>query len=503
MRDSAVFPEESDDCAILLDELAIGDGNGIYGFGSVLSVLIKEADIDGVRRHLDVAAANGFAASAGHLCLAARIPRNVCADAGRRRRARDVLLAVASSANERTLGQRVVLTELWSREHDLGGKDPEWRSVRVWGYLSDSAVTVLHQFAWEGDADAVARVLALRQCSASVVNAVCGDYIDCADDEQPLEVSGEATALHYACLAGRPAVVKVLLSDGRADVNARCSLGGSTLSFCGSGIPTFQGRINHSLAECVRALSLDSRLDDESWWYPGIDLEDGNGPPRRHVLNKLARFGGLELTYHALAANKELNVDDAAYGDGHKSVVEMCADSTYADSARARTHHDGLFPTLMFLVDVANAGSFQKWRAERARDMLVLRLLVTKARHKRRRREMTLVDRFFLLRDDAIFLHVLGFCWFLNPRSRVPSVRDHYYSRHLREGITTVERCEEAFEIANEQVEEDPMGLGLYDHAPASMPLRTCLADAASLVRANLSAADRAAFDAMMERADE
>ena len=191
------------------------------------------------------------------------------------------------------------------------------------------------------------------------------------------------------------------------------------------------------------------------------------------------------------------------YGDGHKSVVEMCADSTYADSARARTHHDGLFPTLMFLVDVANAGSFQKWRAERARDMLVLRLLVTKARHKRQRREMTLVDRFFLLRDDAIFLHVLGFCWFLNPRSRVPSVRDHYYSRHLREGITTVERCEEAFEIANEQVEEDPMGLGLYDHAPASMPLRTCLADAASLVRANLSAADRAAFDAMMERADE
>ena len=66
-----------------------------------------------------------------------------------------------------------------------------------------------------------------------------------------------------------------------------------------------------------------------------------------------------------------------------------------------------------------------------------------------------------------------------------------------------MERCEEAFEIANEQVEEDPMGLGLYDHAPASMPLRTCLADAASLVRANLSAADRAVFDAMMERADE
>ena len=74
MRDSDVFPEESEDCALLLDELAIGDGNGIYGFGSVLSVLIKEADIDGVRRHLDVAAANGFAASAGHLCLAARLP---------------------------------------------------------------------------------------------------------------------------------------------------------------------------------------------------------------------------------------------------------------------------------------------------------------------------------------------------------------------------------------------------------------------------------------------
>ena len=38
---------------------------------------------------------------------------------------------------------------------------------------------------------------------------------------------------------------------------------------------------------------------------------------------------------------------------------------------------------------------------------------------KRARAELTMTHRLFLLRDDAIFLHILGFCWFVDTERRL------------------------------------------------------------------------------------
>ena len=49
---------------------------------------------------------------------------------------------------------------------------------------------------------------------------------------------------------------------------------------------------------------------------------------------------------------------------------------------------------------------------------LFLKRLVAK-RRKRARAELTMTHRLFLLRDDAIFLHILGFCWFVDTERRL------------------------------------------------------------------------------------
>ena len=54
--------------------------------------------------------------------------------------------------------------------------------------------------------------------------------------------------------------------------------------------------------------------------------------------------------------------------------------------------------------------------------MMVIRALVSRARKRRRfDTAASLTHRLFNLRDDAIFLHVLSFCWFLDPRRHVAS----------------------------------------------------------------------------------
>ena len=41
------------------------------------------------------------------------------------------------------------------------------------------------------------------------------------------------------------------------------------------------------------------------------------------------------------------------------------------------------------------------------------------------RADLTLTHRLFLLRDDALFLKCLEYCWFLDPWKRVPSETDY------------------------------------------------------------------------------
>ena len=54
----------------------------------------------------------------------------------------------------------------------------------------------------------------------------------------------------------------------------------------------------------------------------------------------------------------------------------------------------------------------------------VRRLLATPGYHASRA-DLTLTHRLFLLRDDALFLRCLEYCWFLDPWKRYPSETDY------------------------------------------------------------------------------
>ena len=79
----------------------------------------------------------------------------------------------------------------------------------------------------------------------------------------------------------------------------------------------------------------------------------------------------------------------------------------------------------MFLLECVNAGSFKAWRAEKAREMLFLRRLFTRQHRRASCADLSLTHRLFLLRDDALFLKCLEYCWFLDPWKRVPSETDY------------------------------------------------------------------------------
>ena len=99
--------------------------------------------------------------------------------------------------------------------------------------------------------------------------------------------------------------------------------------------------------------------------------------------------------------------------------------------------------TMVFLVEVSNAGGFKRWRAEKAREMMVTRALVARARSRGEFcATASLAHGLFNLRDDAIFLHVLGFCWYLNPGARVPCAHDYVLTRLRKEGKTPNEAAE-------------------------------------------------------------
>ena len=65
------------------------------------------------------------------------------------------------------------------------------------------------------------------------------------------------------------------------------------------------------------------------------------------------------------------------------------------------------------------------WRAEKAREMLFLRRLFTRQHRRASCADLSLTHRLFLLRDDALFLRCLEYCWFLDPWKRYPSETDY------------------------------------------------------------------------------
>ena len=85
------------------------------------------------------------------------------------------------------------------------------------------------------------------------------------------------------------------------------------------------------------------------------------------------------------------------------------------------------WPCFEWLLTVVNTGgSVRAWRAEQARELLFLKRLVVRNRNRKRpRAELTMTHRLFLLRDDALFLRCLEYCWFLDPWKRYPSETDY------------------------------------------------------------------------------
>ena len=86
-----------------------------------------------------------------------------------------------------------------------------------------------------------------------------------------------------------------------------------------------------------------------------------------------------------------------------------------------RLTHGGAWPCFEWLLTVVNTGgSVRAWRAEQARELLFLKRLVKRARdRKRARAELTMTHRLFLLRDDALFLRCLEYCWFVDTERRL------------------------------------------------------------------------------------
>ena len=86
-----------------------------------------------------------------------------------------------------------------------------------------------------------------------------------------------------------------------------------------------------------------------------------------------------------------------------------------------RLTHGGAWPCFEWLLTVVNTGgSVRAWRAEQARELLFLKRLVARHRdRKRARAELTMTHRLFLLRDDALFLRCLEYCWFVDTERRL------------------------------------------------------------------------------------
>ena len=109
--------------------------------------------------------------------------------------------------------------------------------------------------------------------------------------------------------------------------------------------------------------------------------------------------------------------------DGVLHSVKECHESNFPGVVPSvqRLTHGGAWPCFEWLLTVVNTGgSVRAWRAEQARELLFLKRLVKRARdRKRARAELTMTHRLFLLRDDALFLRCLEYCWFVDTERRL------------------------------------------------------------------------------------
>ena len=109
--------------------------------------------------------------------------------------------------------------------------------------------------------------------------------------------------------------------------------------------------------------------------------------------------------------------------DGVLESVKECHEINGSLPSVKRLTHGGAWPCFEWVLTVVNSGgSVRAWRAEQARELLFLKQLVTKHRHRDRKRpraELTMTHRLFLLRDDHLFVRILGYCWFVDTERRL------------------------------------------------------------------------------------
>ena len=107
--------------------------------------------------------------------------------------------------------------------------------------------------------------------------------------------------------------------------------------------------------------------------------------------------------------------------DGVLESVKECHEVNGSLPSVKRLTHGGAWPCFEWVLTVVNSGgSVRAWRAEQARELLFLKRLVKRARdRKRARAELTMTHRLFLLRDDALFLRCLEYCWFVDTERRL------------------------------------------------------------------------------------
>jgi len=191
--------------------------------------------------------------------------------------------------------------------------------------------------------------------------------------------------------------------------------------------------------DCVRALlTKDPRLADVFYTVsPGVF---------RHAVKKASQLACLEVLYLMLAALPQINrlepvltcgeaipypdldsLSDFELECSEKGLEGLLARVGWAHYSPSNPNppRDGTWPCTVFLLECVNAGSFKAWRAEKAREMLFLRRLFTRQHRRASCADLSLTHRLFLLRDDALFLRCLEYCWFLDPWKRYPSETDY------------------------------------------------------------------------------
>ena len=134
---------------------------------------------------------------------------------------------------------------------------------------------------------------------------------------------------------------------------------------------------------------------------------------------------------------KWLEAGEALQGlDGMLYTVSKAMDTTdtwvRAPPSTKALIHGGAWPCFEWLLTVVNTGgSVRAWRAAQARELLFLKRLVAKHRDRKRpRAELTMTRRLFLLRDDHLFVRILGYCWFVDTDRKM--VRGDYLAQRQR-----------------------------------------------------------------------